>query len=45
MPSTRQQRPAVFWQQMVELVWSGRTPGELAWEFESSAQTQLGRAG
>ena len=39
MPSTRPPYPVVFRQQMVELVRSGRTPGELAWEFEPSAQT------
>ena len=38
MPSTRPPYPAVFRQQMVELVQSGRTPGELAREFEPSAQ-------
>ena len=38
MPSTRPPYPAVFRQQMVELVRSGRTPGELAREFEPSAQ-------
>lgn len=38
MPSTRPPYPAVFRQQMVELVRSGRTPGELSREFEPSAQ-------
>ena len=38
MPSTRPPYPAVFRQQMIELVRSGRTPGELAREFEPSAQ-------
>ena len=38
MPKTRPPYPAVFRQQMVELVRSGRTPGELAREFEPSAQ-------
>ena len=38
MPSTRPPYPAVFRQQMVELVRSRRTPGELAREFEPSAQ-------
>ena len=38
MPSTRPPYAAVFRQQMVELVRSGRTPGELAREFEPSAQ-------
>ena len=38
MPSTRPPYPAVFRQQMVELVRSGRTPGELTREFEPSAQ-------
>ena len=38
MPKTRPPYLAVFRQQMVELVRSGRTPGELAREFEPSAQ-------
>ena len=38
MPHTRPPYPAAFRQQMVELVRSGRTPGELAREFEPSAQ-------
>ena len=37
MPKSRPPYPAAFRQQMVELVRSGRTPGELAWEFEPSA--------
>ena len=51
MPKTRPPYPAVFRQQMVELVRSGRTPGELAREFEPSAQAirnwvaQAGRDG
>ena len=38
MPRTRAAYAAVFREQMVELVRSGRTPGELAREFEPSAQ-------
>ena len=38
MSKTRPPYPAAFRQQMVELVRSGRTPGELAREFEPSAQ-------
>ena len=38
MPSTRPPYPAVFRQQMVELVLSGRTPVEWSREFEPSAQ-------
>ena len=38
MPKTRPRYPAVFRQQMVDLVRSGRTPGELARVFEPSAQ-------
>ena len=46
MPKTRPRYPAVFRQQMVDLVRSGRTPGELAREFEPSApgDTQMGGA-
>lgn len=39
MPKTRPPYPAEFRQQMLELVRSGRTPGELAREFDVSAQT------
>ena len=37
MPKSRPPYPAAFRQQMVELVRSGRTPGELARKFEPSA--------
>ena len=39
MPRTRPPYPREFRQQMVELVRAGRTPGELAKEFEPSDQT------
>lgn len=39
MPRTRPPYPFEFRQQMVELVRAGRTPEELAREFEPSAQT------
>ena len=39
MPKSRPPYPAAFRQQMVELVRSGRTPGELAREFEPSAES------
>ena len=38
MSKTRPPYAAAFRQQMVELVRSGRTPGDLAREFEPSAQ-------
>ena len=38
MPKSRPPYPAAFRQQMVELVRSGRSPGELAREFEPSAE-------
>jgi transposase len=38
MPKTRPPYPPEFRQQMVELVRAGRTPGELAREFEPTAQ-------
>ena len=38
MPRTRPPYPAEFRRKMVELVRSGRTPEELAREFEPSAQ-------
>lgn len=38
MPKARPPYPAVFRQQMVELVRSGRTPEDLTREFEPSAQ-------
>ena len=38
MPKSRPPYPAAFQQEMVELVRSGRTPGELAREFEPSAE-------
>ena len=39
MPKARPPYPAAFRQQMVEPVRSGRTPEDLAREFEPSAQT------
>jgi transposase len=39
MPRTRPPYPPEFREQMVELVRAGRTPEELAEEFEPSAQT------
>jgi len=39
MPRTRPPYPSEFRQQLVELVRAGRTPEELAHEFEPSAQT------
>ena len=39
MPRSRPPYPAAFRQQMVELVRSGRTPGELSREFEPSAES------
>lgn len=39
MPRTRAPYPAEFRQQIVELYLSGRTPRELAEEFEPSEQT------
>ena len=39
MPKSHDPYPPEFRQQMVELVRSGRTPGELSREFEPSAQT------
>ena len=38
MPKSRPPYPAAFREQMVELVRSGRRPGELAREFEPSAE-------
>ena len=38
MPRTRAPYAGVFREQMAELVRSGRTPGELAREFEPSAK-------
>ena len=38
MPQSRPPYPAAFRQQMVELVRSGRKPGDLAREFEPSAE-------
>ena len=38
MPKSRPPYPAAFRQQMVELVRFGRKRGELAWEFEPSAE-------
>ena len=38
MSKTRPPYPGAFREQMVELVRSGRTPGDLAREFEPSAQ-------
>lgn len=39
MPKTRPPYPPEFRRQMVELVRAGRTPGELAREFEPSSQS------
>jgi len=39
MSLTRPRYPSEFREQMVELVRSGRSPEELAWEFEPSAQS------
>ena len=39
MPKTKPPYPEAFKQQMVELAMAGRTPGELAREFEVSAQS------
>ena len=39
MPKTRPAYPAEFRRQMVELVRAGRTPEELAAEFEPTAQS------
>ena len=39
MARTRAAYPAEFRQQLVELFRSGRTPGELAREFEPTEQT------
>ena len=39
MPRSRPPYPPEFRQQMIELVRNGRTPWELAQEFEPSAQT------
>ena len=39
MPKSHPPYPPEFRQQMIELVRSGRTPGELGREFECSAQT------
>jgi transposase len=39
MPIRRHSYPPEFRQQILELVWAGRTPEELSREFEPSAQT------
>ena len=39
MPPSRPPYPAAFRQQLIELFQAGRTPEELAQEFEPSAQT------
>lgn len=39
MPKTRQPYPPEFRQQILELVRAGRSPDELAQEFEPTAQT------
>ena len=39
MPRTRHPYPAEFRQQIIELVRAGRSPAELAREFECTAQT------
>jgi len=38
MPKSPPPYPAEYRQQVVELVQAGRSPGELGWEFEASAQ-------
>ena len=39
MPNTRKPYPPEFREQMVALVWAGRTPEDLAHEFEPTAQS------
>ena len=39
MAKNRRPYPPEFRQQMIELVWAGRTPHSLGQEFEASAQT------
>lgn len=39
MPTPRPPYPAQFRQQMIELVQTGRTPAQLAREFDCSAQS------
>jgi transposase len=39
MPIPRRTYPPEFRQQLIELVWAGRSPEELSREFEPSAQT------
>lgn len=39
MPGSRPPHPPEFRRQPVELVWAGRTPGELPREFEPTAQS------
>ena len=40
MGKTRKPYLPEFWQQMVELVWAGRTPESLAREFEPTAESK-----
>ncbi len=39
MPGSRPRYPTEYRRQMVDLVWSGRSPDRLASEFEASAQS------
>ncbi len=39
MPKSRPPYPAEFRQQMIELVWAGKTPAQLSKEFGVTAQT------
>ena len=39
MPKTRKPYPPEFCEQLVALVWAGRTPEDLAREFEPTAQS------
>ena len=39
MPQSHYPYPPEFRQQMVELVWAGRTPEELSREFEPSSES------
>jgi hypothetical protein len=45
MPTPRRTYPPEFRQQLVELVWAGRTPEELSREFENRMRQSLFRAG
>jgi transposase len=41
MPTPRRTYPPEFRQQLIELVWAGRTPEELSREFEPPSQTRI----